>query len=69
MGNRVQGGQGQGTGGVGKGKGRGKGDGEAPQAEVQAVWWIPPGIQQMPAHHAHHHEPLPMYNIDPDSRP
>ena len=26
----------------------------------------PPSIQQMPAHHAHHHHPLPIYNIDPD---
>ena len=25
----------------------------------------PLGIQQMPAHHAHHHHPLPIYNIDP----
>ena len=26
---------------------------------------IPPGIMQMPAHHANHHHPLLIYNIDP----
>ena len=30
---------------------------------------IPPGIQQMPAHHTHHHHPhhAHLYNIDPDA--
>ena len=53
------------TGGEGKGKGQGKGGGEAPQLDVQAVRCYPPGIHQMPAHHAsHHHQPI--YNMDPD---
>ena len=29
------------------------------------MWCLFPGIQQMPAHQAHHHHPLPMYNINP----
>ena len=37
----------------------------APQPDVQAVWCIPPGIHQMPAHHAdNHHQSI--CNIDPD---
>ena len=66
VGHHGQGRQGPGAGGEGKGKGRGRGGAEAPQPEVQALRCIPPGIQQMPAHHAHHHQPLPIYNIHPD---
>ena len=57
----------QGREGLIKSKGchpQGKGDGAAAQPEVQAVRCIPPGIEQMPAHHHHHHHPLPIYNID-----
>ena len=43
-----------------------KGGGEALQPKVQAVQRIPPGIQQMQAHHSHHHH-KPIYNIDPDA--
>ena len=47
-----------------QGAGQGKGDGAPPQHGVQAVRCMPPGIQQMPTHHAHHHH-QPIYNIDP----
>ena len=66
MGHRGQGGWGPGRGREGKGKGRGKGGGKTQQPGVQAERCIPPGIQQMPSHHAHHHHPLPIYIIDPD---
>ena len=51
--------------GEGKGRGQGKRGGEPPQPDVQAVHCVPPGIQQMPEHHAHHHH-HPIYNIDPN---
>ena len=55
----------RGRGGEGNSGGKGKGGGVSPQPEVWAVQSIPPGIQQMPAHHAHqHHQPI--YNIDPN---
>ena len=54
-----------GTRGEGKGGGQEKGGGELPQPDVQMVRCIPPGIQQMLAHHTHHHQ-QPIYNIDPD---
>ena len=41
------------------------GGGAPPQPDVQPVRCIPPGIQQMPAHHIHHQAHL--YNIDPDA--
>ena len=51
-------------GGGGQGAEQGKGGGAPSQPDVQAVPCIPPGIQQMPAHHAYHHQQL-IYNIDP----
>ena len=66
MGPRGQVGRGTGAGGKGQGPGQGKGVRMPPQPDVQAVWCIPPGIQQMPAHHTHHrHQPI--YNIDPNT--
>ena len=55
--------------GEGGAKGGGRGAGR-PQLEVQPVRCIPPGIQQMPAHHTHHHHHhhAHLYNIDPDAR-
>ena len=40
-----------------------------PQLDEQPVWCIPPGIQQMPAHHTHHHHHLHahLYNINPNA--
>ena len=51
------------------GEGRGTGGGAPPQPDVQPVRCIPPGIQQMPAHHTqrHHHHHTHLYNIDPDA--
>ena len=67
MGHRGQAGRDTGTGGGGKTGGQGK-EGRKPlQPEIQAVRCIPPGIQQMPAHHPHHHHQR-IYNIDPDMR-
>ena len=66
-GHRGQGGQGSGAGGYGKSKWhrpQGEGGMEGVQGEVAAVQRIPPGIQQMPVHHTHHHHSLRMYNID-----
>ena len=64
--------EGRGTGaqGGGRGEGRGAEGGAPPQPEVQPVRCIPPGIQQMPAHHTyhhHHHHHHHLYNIDPDT--
>ena len=42
-----------------------KASGEALRAEIQPVRCNTPGIQHMPAHHAHHHIPSPLYSIDP----
>ena len=65
MGHRGQSGRGTGMGGEGKGGEQGKGGGKLPQPEVQAVPCILPGIQPLPAHHAHHqHQPI--CNIEPD---
>ena len=36
-----------------------------PMGEVRAVQCIRSGIQQMPAHHALHHHPKPIYKVDP----
>ena len=51
----------------GQAGGRGAGGGAPPQPDVQPVRCIPPGIQQMPAHHTHHHHyhHHHLYNIDP----
>ena len=48
---------------------RGARGGAPPQPDVQQVRCIPPGIQQMPAHHTHqhHHHHHHLYNIDPDA--
>ena len=64
--------EGRGTGaqGGGRGEGRGAEGGAPPRPEVQPVRCIPPGIQQMPAHHTyhhHHHHHHHLYNIDPDA--
>ena len=64
--------EGRGTGaqGGGRGEGRGAEGGAPPQPEVQPVRCIPPGIQQMQAHHTyhhHHHHHHHLYNIDPDA--
>ena len=60
-------GRGMGARGGGRAEGRGAGGGAPPQPDVQPVRCIPPGSQQMPAHHTHHlhdhHHHL--YNIDP----
>ena len=55
--------------GGGRVEGGGAGGGAPPQPEVQPVRCIPPGIQQMPAHHTHHHHHHHnhLYNIDPDT--
>ena len=65
MGPRGQAGQSTGSGREGQGTVQGKGGWAPPQPDVQAVRCIPPGIKQMPAHHAHHYQ-QPIYNIDPD---
>ena len=64
-----QAGRGIGARGGGRVKGRGAGGGAPPQPDVQPVRWIPPGIQQVPAHHTHHHHHHHhhLYNIDPDA--
>ena len=49
-----QAGRGMGDRGGGRVEGRGVGGGATPQPDVQPVRCIPPGIQQMPAHHTHH---------------
>ena len=53
----------------GRSEGRGTGGGAPPQPDVQPVLCIPPGIEQMPAHHTrhhhHHHHHAHLYNIDP----
>ena len=70
VGPRGQEGRGVGASGDGQGEGRGKGSGAPPQVDVQPVRCIPPGIQQMAAHHAHHHHhhhQAHLYNIDPDA--
>ena len=61
-------GRGAGAAGGGQSVGRGTGSGVPPQPDVQPVRCIPPGIQQMPAHHAHHHHHhhAHLYNIDTD---
>ena len=53
--------------GGGRSERRGTGGGAPPQPDVQPVRCIPPGIQQMPAHHTHHqhHHHTHLYNIDP----
>ena len=55
--------------GGGRVEGREAGGGAPPQLDVQPVRCIPPGIQQMPAHHTHHHRPHHhhLYNINPDA--
>ena len=62
-------GRGIGALGGGRAEGRGAGSGARPQPDVQPVRCIPPGIQQMPAHHTphHHHHHHHLYNIDPDA--
>ena len=62
-------GRGMGARGGGRVEGRGAGGGAPPQPDVQPVKCIPPGIQQMPAHHTHHHHHHhhPLYNIDADA--
>ena len=63
-----QAGRGMGAQGGGRVKGRGVGGGAPPQPDVQPVRCIPPGIQQMPAHHTHHHHHHHhhhLYNINP----
>ena len=64
-----QAGRGMGARGGGRVEGRGVGGGAPPQPDVQPVRCIPPGIQQMPAHHNHHHHHRHhhLYNIDPDA--
>ena len=54
----------------GRDEGRGAGSGAPPQPDVQPVRCMPPGFQQMPAHHSHHHHHHHhhhLYNIDPDA--
>ena len=55
--------------GEGRVEGRGAGGGAPPQPDVQQERCIPPGIQQMLAHHTHHHHPHHhhLYTIDPDT--
>ena len=67
VGPRGQAGRGAGAAGGGHGEGRGTGSGAPPQPDVQPVRCIPPGIPQMPAHHAHrhHHHHTHLYNIEP----
>ena len=64
-----QAGRGMGARGGGPVERRGAGGGAPPQPDVQPVRCIPPGIQQMPAHHTHHHHQHHhhLYNIDPDA--
>ena len=65
-----QAGRGTGAQGGGRDEGRGAKGGAPPQPDVQPVRCIPPGIQQMPAHHTHHHHHHHhhhLYNIDPDA--
>ena len=65
-----QAGRGMGAEGGGRGEARGAEGGAPPQPDVQPVRCIPPGIQQMPAHHTHHHHHHHhhhLYNIDPDA--
>ena len=64
-----QAGRGMGARRGGRVEGRGAGGGAPPQPDVQPVRCIPPGIQQMPAHHTHqhHHQHHHLYNIDPDA--
>ena len=64
-----QAGRGMGARGGGRVEGRGAGGGAPPQPDVQPVRCIPPGIQQMPAHHTHHHHHhhAHLYNIDPSA--
>ena len=54
-----------GAGGEGQGAGGGKGGRAPPRPDVQAVRCIRPGIQQMPAHHVHHHHQS-LYNMNSD---
>ena len=65
-----QAGRGMGARGGGRVQGRGAGGGAPPQPDLQAVRCIPPGIQQMLAHHTHHHHPhhAHLYNKYPDAR-
>ena len=62
-----QAGRGAGAAGGGQGVERGTGGGMPPQPDVQPERCNPPGIQQMPAHkaHHHHHHHAHLYNIDP----
>ena len=65
-----QAGRGMGAQRGGRDEGRGAESGAPPQPDVQPVRCIPPGIQQMPAHHTHHHHHHHhhhLYNIDPDA--
>ena len=67
---RRQAGRGMGAQGGGQDEGRGAEGGAPPQPDVQPLRCIPPGIQQMPAHHTHHHHHHHhhhLYNIDPDA--
>ena len=69
MGPKGQTGRGMGARGGGRAERRGAGGGAPPQPDVQPLRCIPPGIQQMPAHHTHHHHHHHhhLYNIDPDA--
>ena len=69
VGPRGQTGRGTGAARGGRSKRSGTGGGAPPQPDVQPVRCIPPGIQQMPAHHTdhHHHPNAHLYNIDPDA--
>ena len=69
VGPRGQAGWGAGARGDGLGVGRGTRSRAPRQLDVQPVRCIPPGIQQMPAHHAHHHNHhhAHLYNIDLDA--
>ena len=64
-----QAGRGMGARGGGRNRGRGPGGEAPPQPDVQPVRCIPPGIQQMPAHHTHthHHHHAHLYIIAPDA--
>ena len=65
-----QAGRGMGAQAGGRDEGWGAEGGAPPQLDVQPVRCIPPGIQQMPAHHTHHHHQHHhhhLYNIDPDA--
>ena len=70
VGPRGQTGRGAGATGGGQSVGRETGGGAPPEPDVQPVWCIPRGIQQMPAQHAHHHHHhhAHLYNIDPVAR-